>query len=159
MTAPFTIGQVLTAAEMNDIAQPPQARVFRITSSFTSNSGTHAVLQFNSTDYDPLGMVSLGGSNPLFTIPAGAGGLYLLKAQYEITLSAAQWAQLDVVQNGTTISSQRTNDTGIVFPSDVKIIEASAGDTIQAFQLTSTSALTISPGTANTYMEICRISK
>lgn len=159
MAAPFVIGQVLTAAEMNDLAQPPQARMYRATSTFTSNTSPTPLI-FNTSDYDPNSMISgLGSTSAEFTIPAGAGGLYLVILQYAVALSA-QSGTVSVTQNGTTIVSRNyPAATGTITLAVEKIIQASAADTIQGLQSTSTGGLTISAGTQATYMEIIRLSK
>lgn len=101
----FTAGQVLTAAQMNDLGEnsnnyrvPPMCRVKR-TSGQTVNDASPTIATFDAEDFDTDEMHDNSTNNSRVTIKTA--GVYLIMASAAYTAGVSDDASMSLLKNGS----------------------------------------------------------
>jgi hypothetical protein len=99
--ANFTVGQVLTAAELNDLDERPTARVYRA-AAYSDASGTVTLCPFDTVQWDTQSGFST--STHLYTVPEE--GYYHVDGSWaRNTTSSPSGMQVTIYHNGSAAAS------------------------------------------------------
>jgi len=103
----FTAGQVLTAAQMNDLGEnsnnfrvPPMCRV-KQTSGTSISDASNTILAFDAEDFDTDGMHDNATNNSRITI--NTAGVYLVIASVRYTAGVSDDTRISILKNGGNV--------------------------------------------------------
>jgi len=103
----FTAGQVLTAAEMNELGEnsnnfrvPPMCRV-KQTSGASIGDASGTILSFDAEDFDTDGMHDNATNNSRITI--NTAGVYLVIASVRYTAGVSDDTRISIFKNGGSV--------------------------------------------------------
>ncbi len=103
----FTAGQVLTAAEMNELGEnsnnfrvPPMCRV-KQTSGASIGDASGTILAFDAEDFDTDGMHDNATNNSRITI--NTAGVYLVIASVRYTTGVSDDTRISILKNGGNV--------------------------------------------------------
>lgn len=94
-------GDVSFAGDITASAQPRCSAYHSTTQSL--NSGAQTMISLDSEDYDVGTMHDLVTNNSRITIPAGAGGLYLIIGRVDYAANSTGARRAEIFKNGTRI--------------------------------------------------------
>lgn len=142
---PFTSGDVLTAANLNEAFKGRGCLLYR-TSTQSINTATATVIQWTAEYFDTDGFHDNAVNPERITVPTGLGGLYLVVGHATISANSTGARQFYITPSGGSMGYGRNlvdaaaspTSTGLTFSA---IGELSAGDyvTVNAYQDSGTT--------------------
>lgn len=159
-----TVGfnDTVTATSLVNITGQSRCKAYRSTSSFSIATATITAIEMNAESYDTGSMHDNAVSNTRITIPAAAGGMYLINAQVTFGNSATGRREVHIYKNNALFATVKefgpdgTENTVLQINAHDN---SSGGDyyDVRAYQNTG-GALNILSGEAVTFFSMAKVA-